>query len=120
MVRLVVFACLAAHLHSQVIPIWTLIRAYTTFTLPAAGVVNRVAVVTNAASTSSCTSGGGTTVVLCRDNGSSWSPLGGGGSSSGASWGAITGTLSAQTDLQSALNGKITQAQSLTLVSMRF
>ena len=30
----------------------------------------------------------------------------GGGSGSGAAWGEITGTLSSQTDLQSALNGK--------------
>jgi hypothetical protein len=38
----------------------------------------------------------------------------GGGS---ASWGAITGTLSAQTDLQTALNGKVATTRTLTTTS---
>jgi hypothetical protein len=46
-------------------------------------------------------SGGGTTNFLRADG--NWSPPPGGGA---AAWGSITGTLSAQTDLQSALNAK--------------
>jgi hypothetical protein len=40
---------------------------------------------------------------------SGWVEVGGGGSGSSA-WGSITGTLSAQTDLQTALNGKAASA----------
>ena len=38
--------------------------------------------------------------------GGAWFALGSGGGGGSASWGGITGTLSAQTDLQTALNGK--------------
>ena len=43
-------------------------------------------------------------------DGSVWADIagGGGGGGGGVAWGAITGTLSAQTDLQTALNAKIT------------
>ena len=42
---------------------------------------------------------------LCASDGVSWLRVGGTGGG-GAAWGGITGTLSAQTDLQSALDGK--------------
>lgn len=55
-------------------------------------------------------SGGGTVNYLRADG--TWSaPAGGGGS---AAWGGITGTLSAQTDLQTALNSKAATATATT------
>lgn len=62
-----------------------------TVTLPAGQVVNGVTL----------TTAGGTTNFL-RADGTYAAPPGGGG----ASWGSITGTLSSQTDLQSALDAK--------------
>ncbi len=62
-----------------------------TVTLPAGQVVNGVTL----------TTGGGTTNFL-RADGTYAAPSGGGG----GSWGSITGTLSSQTDLQTALNAK--------------
>lgn len=55
--------------------------------------------------------GGATGQVLAKastvDFDVEWVPAGGGGGGGGgASWGSITGTLSSQTDLQTALNGK--------------
>lgn len=53
---------------------------------------------------------GATTNQVPQWDGSAWVPatVSGGG---GGAWGSITGTLSAQTDLQSALDGKATSAQ---------
>jgi hypothetical protein len=48
-------------------------------------------------------------------NGSSWVPVSGGGGST--SWGSITGTLSNQTDLQSALDAKLFNTDSLYSLS---
>lgn len=45
--------------------------------------------------------------LYIKDDSGTESPLGGGGGGS-AAWGSITGTLSSQTDLQAALNGKVT------------
>jgi len=58
----------------------------------------------------------GANAYVLTSNGTtaSWQPSTGGG---GASWGSITGTLSAQTDLNSALNGKQPLATSLTTFS---
>lgn len=47
-------------------------------------------------------------LYICAVDGQSWIPVGSGGS---AAWGAITGTLVNQTDLQTALDGKATSAQ---------
>ena len=44
------------------------------------------------------------TIYTCQSG--TWTLLGGGGGGGSAIWGQITGTLSYQTDLQSALNGK--------------
>ncbi len=62
-----------------------IVGAYTVAGLPAAGTANRVAIVTDAATAGSCTSGSGSLTAWCRDNGSTWEPLGdGGGSGSGS------------------------------------
>lgn len=59
-------------------------------------------------------SGGGTVNFLRADG--TWAAPGGGGS---VAWGAITGTLSAQTDLQTALNGKLgTSAEAATVATI--
>lgn len=59
---------------------------------------------------SDLTQSGATTNQVPQWDGSAWVPatVSGGG---GGAWGSITGTLSAQTDLQSALDGKATSAQ---------
>lgn len=46
--------------------------------------------------------------------GAAWTKIGPGSGVGGAAWGEITGTLSAQTDLQSALNGKASSSQGVT------
>lgn len=54
--------------------------------------------------------GGGATSGQCLAfNGTSWAPAtcASGSGAGGGTWGSITGTLSAQTDLQTALDGKI-------------
>ena len=53
---------------------------YTVATLPAAGTAGRIAAVTDALTAGSCTSGSGAELALCRDSGSAWASLGGGGS----------------------------------------
>lgn len=50
-------------------------------------------------------------------NGSSWASIGGGGGGGSAVWGDITGTLSDQTDLQSALDAKQDQDNLLDSIS---
>ena len=52
-------------------------------TLPAAGVPNRFALVTNGLTSSDCTSGGGSAWVWCADNGTIWVHPGGAGAGSG-------------------------------------
>lgn len=49
--------------------------------------------------------------------GSTWAPVAGGGSTS---WGSITGTLSDQTDLQSALNAKADNAYTIVTEASAF
>lgn len=52
---------------------------------------------------------GGGTRTICVDNNGTINTFGcGGGGGGGGTWGSITGTLSAQTDLQTALNAKVT------------
>lgn len=79
-------------------------------TLPAAGTVNRVALVTNGGNSTDCTVGGGSNYVWCVDNGSAWVFPGGGG----ASWGGIIGTLSNQTDLAMALGLRLLASNNLS------
>lgn len=69
---------------------------------PAAPHANDLILVSDATSTGSCSTSGGTAYGLCAWNGSAWTAAGG----SGGVWGAITGTLGDQTDLQSALDAK--------------
>lgn len=72
--------------------------------LPAAGTVSgRIYIATDATSASTCSSGGGSARAVCRSNGSVYEALGG----QALLWGSIGGTLSNQTDLQNALNGKL-------------
>jgi len=73
--------------------------------LPTAGCEGRFATITNALASTSCTVGGGTKRVQCTDTGTAWVPFDSPAGGSGV-WGAITGTLSSQTDLANALNGK--------------
>ena len=56
------------------------------------------------------TGSGGSTKFLREDN--TWQTV-----SAGAAWGSITGTLSAQTDLQSALDGKQASDSDLTTIA---
>lgn len=77
--------------------------AITVATLPTASTSQNVQFVVNdGTSSSDCTVGGGSHYLLCVSTGTVWMPLGGGG----GTWGSITGTLSSQTDLQTALNAK--------------
>lgn len=55
------------------------------------------------------------TTKYLRGDGTWQVPPGGGG----ASWGAITGTLSAQTDLQTALNGKVSTTGNETISGLK-
>lgn len=93
----VILACVAS---AQITPRWPIIGGYTVTTLPTAGVRNRVLVVTDAASISSCLVGGGTTVLLCRDNGTTWAPLGDGQPSGGTTY-----TATAVIDVASVPDG---------------
>ncbi len=86
---------------------------YTVATLPASYGVGSMAWVSDGASSNDCTSGHGSTRVLCYYAGSAWTALTSGGG--GAAWGSITGTLSNQTDLQTALNGKAASNASTTV-----
>jgi hypothetical protein len=52
--------------------------------------------------------------VLIAYDGTSFRMIGGGGSGGGGSWGSITGTLSSQTDLQSALDAKEDESNKAT------
>jgi hypothetical protein len=72
--------------------------------------------VTDGATTSDCTTGSGTSFVnACRSNGTSWVFIGGsGGGGGGGTWGSITGTLSSQTDLNTALNARLIAANNLS------
>ena len=86
---------------------------YTVSTLPGSYGVGSLAWVSDGASSSDCTTGHGSTRVLCYYTGSAWSALTTGGGA--GSWGSITGTLSNQTDLQTALNGKAASNASTTV-----
>lgn len=55
-----------------------------------------------------------TGVVFYPNGGSGWTAVAGGG---GASWGSITGTLSSQTDLQTALNAKANTSSLATVAT---
>ena len=77
---------------------------YTVATLPSSYGVGSLAWVSDGTGASDCSSGHGSTRVLCYYTGSAWTALTSGGG--GAVWGSITGTLSNQTDLQNAINGK--------------
>lgn len=72
--------------------------------LPVACCEGRFVTVIDVASPTSCTVGGGTKRIQCMDTGTAWVPFD--SSAGGGAWGSITGTLSNQTDLQSALDGK--------------
>jgi len=78
-------------------------EATTVAQLPTPGTGHRLIAITDGLSKTDCTVGGGTDTVLCIETSAGWSAASG---SSGAMWGAITSTLSSQTDLQSALDGK--------------
>jgi hypothetical protein len=86
---------------------------YTVSTLPGSYGVGSLAWVSDAATPGACNIGGGSNRVLCYYTGSAWAALTTGGG--GAVWGSITGTLSNQTDLQSALNGKAASNASTTV-----
>ena len=73
--------------------------------LPTAGLVGRTYIVTDALVVTSCTTGGGSKRFTCTDTGSAWVPFDSPAGGSGV-WGAITGTMSLQTDLSDALGGK--------------
>ncbi|NBW07791.1 MAG: hypothetical protein EBR82_07170 [Caulobacteraceae bacterium] len=73
MVRLILALALLP-LAAQIRPLWPIVQSYTVAKLPAFGVRNRIAFVTDAASTASCTVGGGSVTLLCRDSGSAWAP----------------------------------------------
>jgi hypothetical protein len=62
-----------------------------------------------AANPSDCSAGQFATAIAANGNLTCDTPAGGGGS---ASWGGITGTLSSQTDLQAALDGKAATSHS--------
>ncbi len=85
---------------------------YTVATLPAGYSAGSMTWVSDGASASDCSTGHGSTRVLCYYSGSAWTAMNAGG---GAVWGSITGTLSNQTDLQNALNGKAASNASMTV-----
>jgi hypothetical protein len=78
-------------------------EATTVAQLPALGAGHRLIAITDGLSKTDCTVGGETHTVLCIETRAGWSAASG---SSGATWGAITGTLSSQSDLASALSEK--------------
>jgi hypothetical protein len=80
-------------------------RTFHVAALPPTGHPGALVIVTDALTADSCLTGGGTKRVFCTDNGTAWVPFDS-PAGSGGSWGSITGTLSNQTDLQSALDGK--------------
>src|SRR5690606_10208339 len=87
------------------------LSANRTFTLGTPGSTTLSS--TNAVTASSHTHAfapGGTTAQYLRGDGS----LATFPSVTGAAWGSITGTLSSQTDLQSALDGKVSTSRTLT------
>lgn len=77
-----ILCCAAMAVQAQVtIAVGTpVVGYYTVAGLPAAGVLGRVAVVTDASVAGSCTVGGGSALTLCRDSGAAWIPLGDGDS----------------------------------------
>jgi hypothetical protein len=85
---------------------------YTVATLPTGYSAGSMTWVSDGASPSDCATGHGSTRVLCYYSGSAWTALNAGG---GAVWGSITGTLSNQTDLQNALNGKAASNATMTV-----
>ena len=85
---------------------------YTVATLPSGYSAGSMTWVSDGASASDCATGHGSTRVLCYYTGSAWTALNPGG---GAVWGSITGTLSNQTDLQNALNGKAASNASMSV-----
>lgn len=62
-------------------------------------------------------SGGYSFTVIYDSTSNRWRSWGGGGSGGGGAWGGITGTLSAQTDLQAALDAKQGLHANLTALS---
>ena len=86
---------------------------YTVATLPTGYGAGSMTWVSDGASAADCTAGHGSTRVLCYYTGSAWTALTTGGGS--GSWGSITGTLSNQTDLQTALNNKAASNASTTV-----
>ena len=86
---------------------------YTVATLPSSYAVGSLAWVSDAVTPGDCNVGGGSNRVLCYYTGAAWAALTTGGGA--GAWGSITGTLSNQTDLQNALNGKAASNASTTV-----
>jgi hypothetical protein len=86
---------------------------YTVAALPGSYGAGSLAWVSDGANLTDCTSGHGSSRVLCFYSGSAWTALTSGNGTT--SWGSITGTMSNQTDLQTALNGKAAANASTTI-----
>ena len=86
---------------------------FTVGTLPGSYGVGSLAWISDGTSPSDCSVGLGSTRVLCYYTGSAWTALTTGGGEN--VWGSITGTLSNQTDLQTALNTKAASNASTTV-----
>ena len=86
-------------------------RTFTVAELPPVGHPGALLIVTDALAPTNCTVGGGTKRVQCTDTGTAWVPFDSPAGGSGV-WGAITGTLSRQTDLSNVLSGKAASSHS--------
>lgn len=78
----------------------------STIPLPTCSTTKWTVIATNAASPADCSVGGGTSAAVCYCNGSGTYLAGSVASGGAAAWGSITGTLSSQTDLNTALSAK--------------
>lgn len=83
--------------------------------LSPSAVAGQLVIVTDGVTTTDCTVGGGHLKAFCEFDGTQWSAFGAGLT---VSWGTITGTLSDQTDLQTALDGKAAYNASIQINSV--